>query len=71
MCFVHSMTAKSNTHGPAENQMANGFTVDGFPSIGAWVTYALGSEGVGNWDGHKTLVKHYSVHGHVIHDLIA
>ena len=44
MCFIHSMTAKSNTHGPAENQMATGFTLDGFPSMGAWVTYALGSE---------------------------
>src|SRR5207302_9628850 len=44
MCFVHSMTAKSNTHGPAENQMSTGFTLDGFPSAGAWVTYALGSE---------------------------
>ena len=44
MCFIHSMTAKSNTHGPAENQMATGFTLDGFPSVGAWVTYALGSE---------------------------
>jgi uncharacterized protein (DUF1501 family) len=44
MCFVHSVTAKSNTHGPAENQMSTGFTLDGFPSVGAWVTYALGSE---------------------------
>jgi hypothetical protein len=44
MCFIHSMTAKSNTHGPAENQMSTGFTLDGFPSIGAWVSYALGSE---------------------------
>jgi hypothetical protein len=44
MCFIHSMTAKSNTHGPAENQMSTGFTLDGFPSIGAWTTYALGSE---------------------------
>lgn len=44
MCFVHSMTAKSNTHGPAENQMSTGFTLDGFPSAGAWVSYALGSE---------------------------
>jgi hypothetical protein len=44
LCFVHSMTAKSNTHGPAENQMSTGFTLDGFPSVGAWVTYALGSE---------------------------
>jgi hypothetical protein len=27
--------------------------------------YAMG-EGVGNWDGHKTLENQYSVHGHVI-----
>ncbi len=44
MCFVHSMTAKSNTHGPAENQMSTGYTLDGFPSAGSWVSYALGSE---------------------------
>ena len=43
LCFIHSMTAKSNTHGPAENQMSTGFTLDGFPSMGAWVSYALGS----------------------------
>src|ERR1051325_10620168 len=44
LCFIHSMTAKSNTHGPAENQMSTGYTLDGFPSAGAWVSYALGSE---------------------------
>src|SRR5687767_9176827 len=44
LCFIHSMTAKSNTHGPAENQMSTGFTLDGFPSIGSWASYALGSE---------------------------
>jgi hypothetical protein len=44
LAFVHSMTAKSNTHGPAENQMSTGFTLDGFPSMGAWVSYALGTE---------------------------
>jgi hypothetical protein len=43
-CFIHSMTAKANTHGPAENQMSTGFILDGFPSMGSWVTYALGSE---------------------------
>ena len=42
MCFVHSMTAKSNTHGPAENQMSTGEILDGFPSMGAWTSYALG-----------------------------
>lgn len=44
LCFIHSMTGKSNTHGPAESQMSTGFILDGFPSIGAWVSYALGSE---------------------------
>jgi hypothetical protein len=44
MCFIHSMTGKSNTHGPAENYMSTGFTLDGFPSMGAWTNYALGSE---------------------------
>lgn len=44
VAFVHSLTSKSNTHGPAENFLSTGFVLDGFPSIGAWVTYALGSE---------------------------
>ena len=44
ICFLHSLTAKSNTHGPAVNQMSTGFTHDGFPGMGAWVTYALGTE---------------------------
>lgn len=42
--FVHTLTNKSNTHGPAENFLSTGFIQDGFPSIGAWLTYALGSE---------------------------
>ena len=44
ICFIHSMTAKANTHGPAEAQMNTGFTLEGHPSMGAWVAYALGSE---------------------------
>ena len=44
LCFFHSMTNKSNTHGPAENVVNTGFTFDGFPSMGAWVNYALGTE---------------------------
>ncbi len=42
--FVHTLTSKTNTHGPAENFLSTGFVQDGFPSIGAWVTYALGSD---------------------------
>ncbi|MDP6445956.1 MAG: DUF1501 domain-containing protein [Pirellulaceae bacterium] len=44
ICFFHSLTSNTNTHGPGENFMSTGFTLDGFPSIGAWATYALGSE---------------------------
>jgi len=43
MCFVHSMTAKGSAHGPAESQHSTGFLAEGFPSIGAWVSYALGT----------------------------
>jgi hypothetical protein len=44
MCFIHSMTGKTNTHGPGENFMSTGYTLDGFPSMGAWTTWALGTE---------------------------
>lgn len=44
MAFVHSLTARSNTHGPAMLQMNTGFILEGFPSMGAWATYALGTE---------------------------
>ena len=42
--FVQSLTSKSNTHGPAENFLSTGFVADGFPSVGGWISYALGSE---------------------------
>jgi hypothetical protein len=44
LCFVHSLTSRTNTHGPGEMFMSTGFTPEGFPSIGAWVSYALGTE---------------------------
>lgn len=44
LAFIHSLTSTSNTHGPAENFLSTGSVLDGFPSLGAWVTYALGSE---------------------------
>ncbi len=43
LCFIHSLTSKTNTHGPGEVFMSTGFTQEGFPSAGAWVTYALGT----------------------------
>ncbi len=44
IAFIHSMTSRSNTHGPACVFMNTGQTAEGFPSAGAWVSYALGSE---------------------------
>ena len=44
MCFIHSLTGKTNTHGPGENFMSTGNILDAFPSMGSWLTYALGSE---------------------------
>ena len=44
MAFIHSMQSKSALHGPAMFMMNSGFIQPGFPSMGAWVTYALGSE---------------------------
>jgi hypothetical protein len=44
IAFIHSLTSKTNTHGPGENFLSSGSLLDGFPSLGAWTTYALGSE---------------------------
>jgi hypothetical protein len=44
LCFIHSMYAKSNNHTPATFQMNSGFTLNGFPSMGAWLSYGLGTE---------------------------
>ena len=37
------MVGKSNVHGPATFMQATGFVLPGFPSMGAWVSYGLGS----------------------------
>ena len=43
MAFLYSMVSKSNVHGPATFLQATGFVAPGFPAMGAWVTYGLGS----------------------------
>ncbi len=44
LCFLHAMTTETSAHPQGENFMNTGMTMEGFPSFGAWVTYALGSE---------------------------
>ncbi len=44
MAFVHSMYSESNNHSPALFMMNTGMARMGFPCVGSWVTYGLGSE---------------------------
>lgn len=44
MAFIYSMQSKTALHGPGCFMMNTGFTLPGFPSMGSWVTYGLGSE---------------------------
>jgi hypothetical protein len=43
LAFIHSMVSRSNVHGPATFMQNTGFVLPGFPAMGAWVTYGLGS----------------------------
>lgn len=43
MAFIYSMQSKTALHGPGCFMMNTGQTLPGFPSMGAWVTYGLGS----------------------------
>jgi hypothetical protein len=43
-CFLHSLNTDTSAHPQGENFLNTGFTMEGFPSFGAWVTYALGTE---------------------------
>jgi hypothetical protein len=43
LAFLMSMVSKTNVHGPASYMMNTGFVLPGFPSLGSWVSYGLGS----------------------------
>ncbi len=43
LCVVRSMVSDSNNHAPAGICLNTGVIVEGKPSMGAWVTYGLGS----------------------------
>jgi hypothetical protein len=43
MAFLFGLTAKTNVHGPASYIMNTGFTLPGFPCLGAWISYGLGA----------------------------
>lgn len=43
MAFLNAMVSKTNVHGPASYMMNTGFLMPGFPSMGAWISYGLGT----------------------------
>ncbi|MEK0448840.1 MAG: hypothetical protein RL088_1108 [Verrucomicrobiota bacterium] len=43
MAFLMAMQSKTNVHGPGTYMMNSGFLLPGFPCMGAWISYALGS----------------------------
>src|SRR4029078_2473862 len=44
MAFLHSCHTDSNNHSPALFKINTGSTRMGFPCVGSWVTYGLGTE---------------------------
>ncbi|MBT4868098.1 MAG: DUF1501 domain-containing protein [Planctomycetaceae bacterium] len=43
MAFIHNMVGKTGVHSQATYLQATGFQRPGFPGMGAWVSYGLGS----------------------------
>ncbi|NDH95460.1 MAG: DUF1501 domain-containing protein, partial [Planctomycetia bacterium] len=43
IAFCHALHSKTNTHGPGNIFVATGHPTEGFPSAGAWLSYALGN----------------------------
>jgi hypothetical protein len=43
IAFLHSMASKTNVHGPGSYMMNTGFVLPGFPCMGSWISYGLGS----------------------------
>lgn len=44
LTFIHSMYAETSNHTPATFQANTGFRLNGFPTLGAWLSYGLGNE---------------------------
>ncbi len=43
LAFLLALSSKTNVHGPASYMMNCGFLMPGFPCLGAWLSYGLGS----------------------------
>ena len=43
LAFLMALASKTNVHGPASYLLNTGFLLPGFPCMGAWISYGLGS----------------------------
>ena len=43
LAFLMALSSKTNVHGPASFMMNSGFLMPGFPSMGSWLSYGMGS----------------------------
>jgi len=57
IAFIKSCYCESNNHAPALFQMNTGMSRVGFPSIGSWLTYGLGTENQ-NLPGYVVMYDH-------------
>ena len=44
MAFIHNMVGRSGVHSTATLLQSTGFSLPGFPGMGSWISYGLGSE---------------------------
>ena len=57
MAFIHSCFTETNNHSPALFEINTGMSRMGFPCVGSWVTYGLGTENQ-NLPGVRRDVRH-------------
>jgi len=44
LTLIHSMFGETSNHTPATFQQGTGFRLNGFPTVGAWLSFGMGSE---------------------------
>src|SRR6202140_3254860 len=44
LAFLYAMHAPTSEHSAGQTMQVSGFVTPGFPSVGSWVSYALGSQ---------------------------
>ena len=67
IAFINSMHTESAIHGPGQILMHTGYSRQGHPSLGSWVTYGLGTENR-NMPGFVAMTDGRPSGGRALHD---